>query len=100
MEFAAYNLLCVIMHSNNNRDLVSSMARLAPRLCVYMTLLFFKILSRTLMYYVYQNFVLLLILLFLPSMLLKFSSLSPLGNRFHKHTLINVLLWTISIFYR
>ncbi|XP_047165856.1 SAC3 family protein A isoform X6 [Vigna umbellata] len=29
MEFAAYNLLCVIMHSNNNRDLVSSMARLS-----------------------------------------------------------------------
>lgn len=27
MEFAAYNLLCVIMHSNNNRDLVSSMSR-------------------------------------------------------------------------
>jgi len=31
MEFAAYNLLCVIMHSNNNRDLVSSMARFALR---------------------------------------------------------------------
>ncbi|XP_020235314.1 SAC3 family protein A isoform X2 [Cajanus cajan] len=29
MEFAAYNLLCVILHSNNNRDLVSSMARLS-----------------------------------------------------------------------
>ncbi|KAK7343261.1 hypothetical protein VNO77_11874 [Canavalia gladiata] len=29
MEFAAYNLLCVIMHSNNNRDLVSSMSRLS-----------------------------------------------------------------------
>ncbi|XP_061372236.1 SAC3 family protein A isoform X2 [Gastrolobium bilobum] len=29
MEFAAYNLLCVIMHSNNNRDLLSSMARLS-----------------------------------------------------------------------
>ncbi|RZB89706.1 SAC3 family protein A isoform D [Glycine soja] len=29
MEFAAYNLLCVIMHSNNNRDLVSSVARLS-----------------------------------------------------------------------
>jgi len=29
MEFAAYNLLCVILHSNNNRDLVSSMSRLA-----------------------------------------------------------------------
>ncbi|XP_028236834.1 SAC3 family protein A-like isoform X1 [Glycine soja] len=27
MEFSAYNLLCVIMHSNNNRDLVSSIAR-------------------------------------------------------------------------
>ncbi|KAJ9175615.1 hypothetical protein P3X46_014156 [Hevea brasiliensis] len=26
MEFAAYNLLCVILHSNNNRDLVSSMS--------------------------------------------------------------------------
>ncbi|OVA09971.1 SAC3/GANP/Nin1/mts3/eIF-3 p25 [Macleaya cordata] len=30
MEFSAYNLLCVILHSNNNRDLVASMARL-PR---------------------------------------------------------------------
>ncbi|KAK9127188.1 hypothetical protein Syun_015985 [Stephania yunnanensis] len=29
MEFTAYNLLCVIMHSSNNRDLVSSMARLS-----------------------------------------------------------------------
>ncbi|XVF75446.1 hypothetical protein PTKIN_Ptkin13bG0189600 [Pterospermum kingtungense] len=29
MEFAAYNLLCVIMHSNNNRDLLSSMSRLS-----------------------------------------------------------------------
>ncbi|XP_065872057.1 SAC3 family protein A isoform X2 [Euphorbia lathyris] len=28
MEFAAYNLLCVILHSNNRRDLVSSMSRL------------------------------------------------------------------------
>eukprot|EP00258_Populus_trichocarpa_P046438 XP_024462457.1 SAC3 family protein A isoform X2 [Populus trichocarpa] len=28
MEFAAYNLLCVILHSNNHRDLVSSMSRL------------------------------------------------------------------------
>ncbi|CAA0842087.1 SAC3/GANP/Nin1/mts3/eIF-3 p25 family [Striga hermonthica] len=28
MEFAAYNLLCVIMHSNNNRDLLSAMSRL------------------------------------------------------------------------
>ncbi|WCJ19445.1 SAC3/GANP/Nin1/mts3/eIF-3 p25 family [Euphorbia peplus] len=28
MEFAAYNLLCVILHSNNTRDLVSSMSRL------------------------------------------------------------------------
>ncbi|XVF83386.1 hypothetical protein PTKIN_Ptkin16aG0481100 [Pterospermum kingtungense] len=28
MEFSAYNLLCVIMHSNNNRDLLSSMSRL------------------------------------------------------------------------
>ena len=27
MEFSAYNLLCVILHSNNNRDLVASMAR-------------------------------------------------------------------------
>lgn len=29
MEFSAYNLLCVILHSNNNRDLVASMARCA-----------------------------------------------------------------------
>ncbi|KAF7811400.1 SAC3 family protein A isoform X1 [Senna tora] len=29
MEFAAYNLLCVILHSNNNRDLVLSMSRLS-----------------------------------------------------------------------
>ncbi|KAJ7976234.1 SAC3 family protein A [Quillaja saponaria] len=29
MEFAAYNLLCVILHSNNNRDLLSSMSRLS-----------------------------------------------------------------------
>ncbi|KAJ8627229.1 hypothetical protein MRB53_020536 [Persea americana] len=29
MEFSAYNLLCVILHSNNNRDLVASMARLS-----------------------------------------------------------------------
>ncbi|XP_057981811.1 SAC3 family protein A [Malania oleifera] len=29
MEFSAYNLLCVIMHSNNNRDLLSSMSRLS-----------------------------------------------------------------------
>ncbi|XVE75279.1 hypothetical protein DITRI_Ditri12bG0082400 [Diplodiscus trichospermus] len=29
MEFAAYNLLCVIMHSNNNRDLLSSVSRLS-----------------------------------------------------------------------
>lgn len=29
MEFAAYNLLCVILHSNNNRDLVSAMSRFA-----------------------------------------------------------------------
>ncbi|XP_062092766.1 SAC3 family protein A isoform X2 [Humulus lupulus] len=29
MEFAAYNLLCVILHSSNNRDLVSSMSRLS-----------------------------------------------------------------------
>jgi hypothetical protein len=28
MEFAAYNLLCVILHSNNHRDLVSLMSRL------------------------------------------------------------------------
>ncbi|KAJ8765863.1 hypothetical protein K2173_020379 [Erythroxylum novogranatense] len=28
MEFTAYNLLCVILHSSNNRDLVSSMSRL------------------------------------------------------------------------
>ncbi|KAL5716871.1 hypothetical protein ACHQM5_009982 [Ranunculus cassubicifolius] len=29
MEFSAYNLLCVILHSNKSRDLVSSMARLS-----------------------------------------------------------------------
>ncbi|XP_068637776.1 SAC3 family protein A-like isoform X2 [Aristolochia californica] len=29
MEFTAYSLLCVILHSNNNRDLLSSMARLS-----------------------------------------------------------------------
>lgn len=29
MEFAAYNLLCVILHSNNNRDLLSAMSRLS-----------------------------------------------------------------------
>ncbi|KAF8402807.1 hypothetical protein HHK36_010898 [Tetracentron sinense] len=29
MEFSAYNLLCVILHSNNNRDLLSSMSRLS-----------------------------------------------------------------------
>ncbi|XP_042508047.1 SAC3 family protein A-like isoform X2 [Macadamia integrifolia] len=29
MEFSAYNLLCAILHSNNNRDLLSSMARLS-----------------------------------------------------------------------
>ncbi|KAK6234100.1 hypothetical protein QUC31_006506 [Theobroma cacao] len=29
MEFSAYHLLCVIMHSNNNRDLLSSMSRLS-----------------------------------------------------------------------
>ncbi|KAI4351370.1 hypothetical protein L6164_005742 [Bauhinia variegata] len=29
MEFAAYNLLCVILHSNNNRDLLLSMSRLS-----------------------------------------------------------------------
>ncbi|KAJ4979768.1 hypothetical protein NE237_010548 [Protea cynaroides] len=29
MEFSAYNLLCVILHSNNNRDLLASMARLS-----------------------------------------------------------------------
>ncbi|KAL5569181.1 hypothetical protein UlMin_025756 [Ulmus minor] len=29
MEFSAYNLLCVIMHSNNYRDLLSSMSRLS-----------------------------------------------------------------------
>ena len=28
MEFSAYNLLCVILHSNNYRDLLSSMSRL------------------------------------------------------------------------
>ncbi|XAR56128.1 hypothetical protein NMG60_11036477 [Bertholletia excelsa] len=29
MEFSAYNLLCVILHSNNNRDLISAMSRLS-----------------------------------------------------------------------
>ncbi|KAG8390019.1 hypothetical protein BUALT_Bualt01G0039700 [Buddleja alternifolia] len=29
MEFAAYNLLCVILHSNNNRELLSAMSRLS-----------------------------------------------------------------------
>lgn len=29
MEFSAYNLLCVILHSNNYRDLLSSMSRLS-----------------------------------------------------------------------
>ncbi|GKU91809.1 hypothetical protein SLEP1_g5624 [Rubroshorea leprosula] len=29
MEFSAYNLLCVILHSNNKRELLSSMARLS-----------------------------------------------------------------------
>lgn len=29
MEFAAYNLLCAILHSSNNRDLLSSMSRLS-----------------------------------------------------------------------
>ncbi|KAK6929266.1 SAC3/GANP/THP3, conserved domain, partial [Dillenia turbinata] len=29
MEFSAYNLLCVIMHSSHNRDLLSSMSRLS-----------------------------------------------------------------------
>ncbi|KAL6580819.1 hypothetical protein OROMI_006742 [Orobanche minor] len=33
MEFAAYNLLCVIMHSNNNRDLLSAMSR-SVMICV------------------------------------------------------------------
>ncbi|KAI3926853.1 hypothetical protein MKX01_032768 [Papaver californicum] len=28
MEFSAYSLLCVILHSNNNRDLVASISRL------------------------------------------------------------------------
>lgn len=27
MEFAAYNLLCAILHSNNKRDLLSLMSR-------------------------------------------------------------------------
>ncbi|CAI0411557.1 unnamed protein product [Linum tenue] len=30
MEFAAYNLLCVILHSNNKKDLLTSMSRLTP----------------------------------------------------------------------
>lgn len=29
MEFSAYNLLCVILHSNNHRDLLSAMSRLS-----------------------------------------------------------------------
>ncbi|PSS33457.1 SAC3 family protein like [Actinidia chinensis var. chinensis] len=29
MEFYAYNLLCVMLHSNNNRDLLSAMSRLS-----------------------------------------------------------------------
>ncbi|KZV26113.1 leukocyte receptor cluster member 8 [Dorcoceras hygrometricum] len=29
MEFAAYNLLCVILHSNNNREILSAMSRLS-----------------------------------------------------------------------
>ncbi|KAJ6822126.1 SAC3 family protein A isoform X1 [Iris pallida] len=29
LEFSAYNLLCVILHSNNNRDLLSAMRRLS-----------------------------------------------------------------------
>ncbi|XP_059628206.1 SAC3 family protein A isoform X2 [Cornus florida] len=29
MEFSAYNLLCVIMHSSNNRELLSAMSRLS-----------------------------------------------------------------------
>ncbi|KAL2526125.1 SAC3/GANP/Nin1/mts3/eIF-3 p25 family [Abeliophyllum distichum] len=29
MEFAAYNLLCVLLHSSNNRDLLSAMSRLS-----------------------------------------------------------------------
>ncbi|KVI09767.1 SAC3/GANP/Nin1/mts3/eIF-3 p25 [Cynara cardunculus var. scolymus] len=29
MEFSAYNLLCTILHSNNNRDLLSMMSRLS-----------------------------------------------------------------------
>ncbi|CAN6455392.1 unnamed protein product [Victoria cruziana] len=30
LEFSAYHLLCVILHSNNNRDLSSLMSRLSP----------------------------------------------------------------------
>ncbi|XP_075502695.1 SAC3 family protein A-like isoform X1 [Primulina tabacum] len=29
MEFATYNLLCVILHSNNNREILSAMSRLS-----------------------------------------------------------------------
>ncbi|KAL2667853.1 hypothetical protein AAZV13_01G092600 [Glycine max] len=54
MEFSAYNLLCVIMHSNNNRDLVSSIARLAPYLHVYL-ILFSKIIVRTELCHVIHN---------------------------------------------
>jgi len=68
MEFAAYNLLCVIMHSNNNRDLVSSMARFALLiiiLCVSpIRILFYYY------YYYYYN------------LHLKFTSLGPLGVLF------------------
>ena len=28
IEFSAYNLLCVMLHSNNNKDLLSAMSRL------------------------------------------------------------------------
>lgn len=38
MEFAAYNLLCVLLHSSNNRDLLSAMSRFAS-IC---TLAFFS----------------------------------------------------------
>jgi hypothetical protein len=30
-EFSAYNLLCVMLHSNNKRDLLSSLARLSKQ---------------------------------------------------------------------
>ena len=44
LEFAAYNLLCVILHSNNYRELLSSMSRLVAELLVKWNLLVFNVL--------------------------------------------------------